>query len=59
MRVKRDQETEDRSSRSGGEKGKVEYFLYDWYGKCKWAYLFDTFLVDPRYEPEFKKQHRV
>lgn len=29
------------------------YILYDWQGKCRWAYLNGHFLVDPRFETEF------
>ncbi|MDU4961929.1 MAG: hypothetical protein E6X17_14845 [Sporomusaceae bacterium] len=33
--------------------GGIQYILYDWQGKCKWAYLEGNFLVDPRFEAEF------
>jgi hypothetical protein len=31
----------------------IEYSLYNWEKKCKWAYLCGVYLVDPAYKEEF------
>lgn len=35
------------------------YVLYDWLEKFKWCYLYGVYLVNPKYEQEFIKEHRV
>jgi hypothetical protein len=36
---------------------EMSYILYNWQGKCKWVYLEGVFLVDPKFEAEFKNAH--
>lgn len=38
---------------------RQDYVLYEWLGKIKWCYLCGVYLVDPKYEQEFMKEHRV
>lgn len=57
-------EAENRCSRTGGKSETQashdkEYILYEWLGKLKWCYLYGHYLVDPQYEGEFVKEHRV
>jgi hypothetical protein len=33
----------------------VQFLIYDWNGKCKWAYIMDTYLIDPNFLDEFIK----
>ena len=35
----------------------VDAVIYDWKGKCRWAYLQGVYLVDPLYETEFLQQN--
>ena len=35
------------------------YYLYDWFGKVKWAYVCGVYLVDPKYETEFIGSQKV
>ncbi len=30
-----------------------QYILYDWQGKCKWAFIENIYLVDPRFVAQF------
>jgi hypothetical protein len=41
------------------ESYRVKYILYEWLGKVKWCYLCGMYLVDPKYEGDFIKEHRV
>ncbi len=55
----------NRCNSTGWEPGNTqdshrqEYVLYEWLGKLKWCYLYGIYLVDPQYEREFVKEHRV
>ncbi|MDF2572665.1 MAG: hypothetical protein K0R55_4269 [Sporomusa sp.] len=41
------------------ESYRAKYILYEWLGKVKWCYLCGIYLVDPKYEGDFIKEHRV
>lgn len=46
------------TGRKPGET-RHSYVLYEWLGKIKWCYLCGVYLVDPKYEQEFMKEHRA
>lgn len=33
------------------------YIIYDWHGKCKWAFIENIYLVDPRFEVQFVNEN--